>query len=65
MQKSQKKHHKNHLYEIEGQMIKKDNTSKFELLTELKNQTIRYTLDGTEPNENSKVYFGPIPISES
>jgi len=55
----------NHLYEIEGQMIKKDNTSKFELLTELKNQTIRYTLDGTEPNENSKVYFGPIPISES
>ena len=36
----------------------------FELKKPIKNSIVRYTLDGSEPNEKSKVYSSPIMISK-
>ena len=55
----------NHLYEIKGEMITEDGNTFFELKTLTKGKTIRYTLDGSEPDENSKTYTSQIPIAES
>jgi len=35
-----------------------------ELKKTIKNSVIRYTIDGSEPNEHSKIYTGPIKISK-
>lgn len=51
----------NHLYEVEGQL----GDNGYELNTYVKDKTIRYTLDGTEPNLNSNIYTTAIPIVEN
>lgn len=48
----------NHLYEVEGSAVAKG----YELKSILKNRTIRYTTDGTEPSGSSEVYSDVIPI---
>jgi hexosaminidase len=55
----------NHLYEIEGEMISESGKSYYELKTLTEGKTIRYTLDGSEPDLNSKVYKSQIPFVES
>ena len=55
----------NHLYEIEGDMIFDEGKSYYELKTLTQGKNIRYTLDGSEPTINSKVYESKIPITES
>ena len=50
----------NHLYEVDGGAV----TDGYELKSILKNKTIRYTTDGTEPSETSEVYSGVIPINK-
>ena len=55
----------NHLYEIEGDLISDDGKSYYELKTLTEGKNILYTLDGSEPSVNSKVYESKIPIIES
>lgn len=55
----------NHLYEIDGTMISKDGQSFYELNTLTDGKEIRYTLDGSEPDLNSKIYKSQIPITKS
>jgi hexosaminidase len=55
----------NHLYEIEGDMISDNGDAYYELNTLTKGKTMRYTLDGREPNFKSKIYSTRIPITES
>ncbi len=55
----------NHLYEIEGDLISDEGKSYYELKTLTDGKSIRYTLDGSEPTINSKVYESKIPITES
>ncbi|MDG4714935.1 beta-N-acetylhexosaminidase [Winogradskyella marincola] len=55
----------NHLYEIEGDLISEDGKSYYELKTLTEGKSICYTLDGSEPTFNSKVYDSKIPITES
>lgn len=55
----------NHLYEIEGDLISEDGKSYYELKTLTEGKSICYTLDGSEPTINSKVYESKIPITES
>lgn len=50
----------NHLYEVEGGAV----TGGYELKSILRNKTIRYTTDGTEPNGTSDVYSGVIPLNK-
>ena len=55
----------NHLYEIEGELVSENNQIHFQLQTLTKDKLIRYTLDGSEPNLNSKVYSEAIPIIQN
>ena len=60
----------NHLYEIEGKIISdtlKAESPKiyYQLKTLTKGKIIRYTLDGSEPNLNSKIYESEILITKS
>ncbi|WP_412561772.1 beta-N-acetylhexosaminidase [Winogradskyella sp. MIT101101] len=55
----------NHLYEIDGNMVSKNDSVFYELKTLTKGKTIRYTLDGSVPDLNSKIYKSQIPITES
>ena len=55
----------NHLYEINGEMIFDDSGAAYKLETLSKGKTIRYTLDGSDPNKESTVYTSPIPITKS
>lgn len=55
----------NHLYEIEGNMISENDKTYYELKTITEGKTIRYTIDGSEPDQNSKAYKSQIPITES
>ena len=55
----------NHLYEIEGKLIPIKDALTYQLHTAGKGKTIRYTLDGTEPIKESKIYDAPIPIDKS
>ncbi|RIA10019.1 hexosaminidase [Flavobacteriaceae bacterium MAR_2010_72] len=50
----------NHLYEIEGNL----SSEGYELKTLTSNNSIHYTLDGTEPSLKSEVYTVPIPITQ-
>lgn len=55
----------NHLYEIDGNMTSEKGNSFYELKTLTEGKVIRYALDGSEPNINSKIYKSQIPISEN
>lgn len=55
----------NHLYEIAGELISKDNKSYYQLSTTLEDKTIYYTTNGSPPNLFSEVYTVPIPIDKS
>ncbi|MTE26857.1 beta-N-acetylhexosaminidase [Winogradskyella ouciana] len=55
----------NHLYEIDGNMVSKNDNVFYELKTLTDGKNIRYTLDGSEPDSNSKIYKSQIPITES
>ena len=47
-----------------GEFLLTDKKS-IELKKPIKNSTVRYTLDGTEPTEKSKVYIKPLVISKA
>ncbi len=55
----------NHLYEIEGEIVKKDNQMVFDLQTTIQDNTIRYTTDESSPKLTSTAYVASIPIEES
>ncbi|MBO6879870.1 family 20 glycosylhydrolase [Winogradskyella sp.] len=55
----------NHLYEIEGNMVSKNDTTYYELKTLTDGKTIRYTLDGSEPDSKAQIYKSQLPITES
>ncbi len=55
----------NHLYEVNGQLKNDDEQLTYELKTLTQGKTIRFTLDGSEPDENSEKYVAPIRISKS
>lgn len=55
----------NHLYEIEGELVPKNDSTLYRLSTLLENKTIRYTIDGSDPKLSSEVYKNPIPVSKS
>ncbi len=54
----------NHLYEVEGEMVARDNKLNYSLKTLTENKIIRFSLDGREPTINSEIYGHPIPITE-
>jgi hexosaminidase len=55
----------NHLYEIEGEVTKRNDSLVFDLQTVIRDKTIRYTTDGTSPTLQSEIYTAYLPISES
>lgn len=55
----------NHLYEVLGKSEIKNGVSYLVLETSSNTKTIRYTLDGTMPNINSKIYKEPLVIDKS
>jgi hexosaminidase len=55
----------NHLYEIEGQMVSLKGETAYRLESLTQGKTIRFTLDGTEPNVSSDIYTSEISITES
>ncbi|WP_028871852.1 beta-N-acetylhexosaminidase [Psychroserpens burtonensis] len=55
----------NHLYEIEGKLISKNNKNYYQLSTTLADKIIYYTTDGSPVNLLSSVYDKPIPIKEN
>jgi hexosaminidase len=55
----------NHLYGIEGELVSQDNKVAYQMETSSEGKTIRYTLDGAEPDLSSEIYKNPIPIIES
>lgn len=55
----------NHLYEIEGQIVSENDKVYYKLNTLTEDKTIRYTLDGSTPNNNSKLYSDKIVIDQS
>lgn len=55
----------NHLYDIEGALVSAKNALSYALKTRLKDKSIRYTLDGSVPDVNSKRYGGPLSITET
>ncbi|WP_223034691.1 glycoside hydrolase family 20 protein [Hanstruepera marina] len=55
----------NHLYEVEGDLISENGESFYTLKTLTKDKVIRYTTNGSEPNEQSAIYDDPIPFNEN
>ena len=55
----------NHLYEIEGNLVSEAGKPFFEFKTLTEDKTIRYTLDGSEPNLKSEIYKSKISITKS
>jgi len=55
----------NHLYEISGELISANNKTVYTLTTTIDNKTIRFTLDGSEPNLASEIYTQSISIENS
>ncbi|MGB1039754.1 MAG: beta-N-acetylhexosaminidase, partial [Flavobacteriales bacterium] len=55
----------NHLYEIEGRVISKNDSIFFNMNIQSSEKNIRYTPDGSEPKIDSEIYTKPIPILNS
>ncbi|MBG7613051.1 family 20 glycosylhydrolase [Polaribacter sp. BAL334] len=55
----------NHLYEVKGEFINKNEKVFYEFETITKGKDIRFTTDNSEPNSNSKMYEKPIFIEKS
>ncbi|WP_282043926.1 beta-N-acetylhexosaminidase [Winogradskyella flava] len=56
----------NHLYEVDGEIIKEEGETKLALNTLIKDgKIIRVTLNGDEPNYESRVYTKPIVLDTS
>ncbi len=55
----------NHLYDIEGELIKDDGELKYQLSTPIKDKVIRLTLNGGRPDFESRTYQKPITIDTS
>ncbi len=55
----------NHLYEISGELLSENKSTSYQLLTILDDKTIRYTLNGSDPNTSSAIYTNPIPINST
>ncbi len=52
-------------YDIDGNISTKNNQLLAALVSNVSDTEIRYTLDGSAPNEQSKIYTDPIPIETS
>lgn len=55
----------NHLYEVKGEFINKNEKVFYEFKTIIKGKDIRFTTDNSEPNSDSKMYEKPISIEKS
>ncbi len=55
----------NHLYEIEGNVVTRNNQLVFDLQTIIRDKTIRFTTDGSSPNLQSEKYTPYLPIEGS
>mgnify|MGYP003683024449 CR=1 FL=1 len=55
----------NHLYEVEGEIAKRNGNLVFDLQTIIRDKTIRYTTDESSPNLQSKKYTPYLPIDGS
>ncbi|WP_312343803.1 beta-N-acetylhexosaminidase [Chryseobacterium binzhouense] len=53
------------IYNISGKVIAANKGIVYELSTSQNPNGIRYTLDGADPDANSKVYENPVPVSKS
>jgi len=54
----------NHLFEIEGKVITKEDAFFYQMKTASKGKDIRFTLDESEPNIESKIYTNPILVTK-
>ena len=52
----------NHLYEVDGDLQSENESLSYELKTTIKDKTIRYTVDGTNPTLQSEIYSEYIKI---
>jgi hexosaminidase len=52
----------NHLYEVDGKLQSENESLSYELKTTIKDKTIRYTVDGTNPTLQSEIYSEYIKI---
>lgn len=55
----------NHLYEIKGDVAKRNNKMVFDLQTMIRDKTIRYTTDNSSPTLTSTKYTSYLPIEGS
>ena len=55
----------NHLYEVSGTSEIKEGNSYLTLKTSSKNKKIRFTTDGSTPNNSSTIYNSPIKIDKN
>ena len=55
----------NHLYELEGKLVKKNGLVSYQLKTPLEGKEIKYTSNGTAADKHSKLYTGSISITKN
>ena len=55
----------NHLYELEGNLVKENGEVSYVLKTPLEGKEIRYTIDGTPITKDSKIYDETISVNKS
>jgi hexosaminidase len=55
----------NHLYDVKGEVNTTSNGVFYTLKSSINNKTIRFTLDGSDPNLHSKIHEEPISITKS